>query len=88
MKTRAMRYPRVDKSVVVTLLTQDTGSLCAELCDCIVLILVGNSEIGAHVRSHLCYLISLKHLIRSEKVTNLILFFGNNYFYPCVRNMF
>ena len=30
-----------------------------------VLILDGNSELGAHVRSHLCYLICCRHLIRS-----------------------
>jgi len=29
-----------------------------------VLILDGNSEMGAHVRSNLCYLISFRHLIR------------------------
>ena len=37
-----------------------------------VLILDGNSEIGAHVWSNLCYLICLRHLIRSKTVTNLI----------------
>ena len=29
-----------------------------------VLILDGNPEIGAHVRSNLCYLICLRHLIK------------------------
>ena len=29
----------------------------------------GNSEIGAHVRINLCYLICLRHLIRSRVVT-------------------
>ena len=38
----------------------------------IELILDGNSEIGAHVRSILCYLIYLRHLIRSRKVTHRI----------------
>ena len=33
-------------------------------------ILDGNSEIGAHVRSNLCYLICLRRLIRSRAVTN------------------
>ena len=33
------------------------------------LILDGNSEIGAHVRSNLCYLIFLRHLLRSRTVT-------------------
>ena len=36
----------------------------------IVLILYGKSEIGAHVRSDLGYLICLSHLIRSRAVTN------------------
>ena len=31
-----------------------------------VLILDGNSDIGAHVKSNLWYLIGLKHLIRSH----------------------
>ena len=35
-----------------------------------VLIHDGNSEIGAHERSHFCCLISLKHLITSRVVTN------------------
>ena len=30
-----------------------------------VLIMDGNSEIGAHVRSNLCYLIFLRQLVRS-----------------------
>ena len=41
-----------------------------------VLILDGNLEIGVHcsvhVRSNLCHLICLRHLIRSRAVTNLI----------------
>ena len=32
----------------------------------------GNSEIGAHGRSNFCYLICLKHLIRSRAGINLI----------------
>ena len=35
-----------------------------------ILILDGISEIGARVRGNLCYLISLRHLIRSRAVTN------------------
>ena len=35
-----------------------------------VTILDGNLEIGAHVRSHLCYLICLRHLLGSTAVTN------------------
>ena len=37
-----------------------------------VLILDGNSEIGAHLSSNLCYLICVRHLFRSRAVTNLI----------------
>ena len=33
----------------------------------------GNPEIGAHVRSNLCYLICLRHLIRSRAVTRYFL---------------
>ena len=36
-----------------------------------VLNLDGNSEIGAHVRSNVCYLICLRHVIRSKAVTNV-----------------
>ena len=32
--------------------------------ECIVIILDGNSGIGAHVRRNLCYLICLRHFIR------------------------
>ena len=39
-----------------------------------VLILDGNSEIGAHVGSNICYLICLRHLIRSRVVSNSIYF--------------
>ena len=37
-----------------------------------VLKLDGDSEIGAQVRINLCYLICLRHLIRSRAVTNRI----------------
>ena len=36
-----------------------------------VLILDGHSDIGARVRSNLCYLICLGHLVRSRAFTNL-----------------
>ena len=39
-----------------------------------VLILDGISEMGAHVRSNLCYFICLRHEIRSRAVTNLSYF--------------
>ena len=37
-----------------------------------VLILYGNSDIGAHVRSKVCCWICLRHMVRSKAVTNLI----------------
>ena len=36
-----------------------------------VLILYGNSEIGAHVRTNFRYLICLRHMIRSKAVANM-----------------
>ena len=45
-----------------------------------VLILGGNSEIGAHSRRSLCYLICLRHLIRS-RVTNRIFFFRKDFIF-------
>ena len=45
---------------------------------CRVHILDGNSEIGAHVRSNLCYFICLRHLIRSRAVTYRIFFLRTN----------
>jgi len=46
-----------------------------------VLILNGNSEIGTHVKSNLCYLICLRHLIRSRVVTNRNLVFSLKRFF-------
>ena len=40
----------------------------------LVLILDGNPEIGANVRSNLSYLICSRHLIRSRNVTDRIFF--------------
>ena len=51
------------------------------------LILVGNSEICAHVRNNLCYLICLGHLIRSRADTNQIFFSEKAYFPSCVRSI-
>ena len=52
------------------------------------IILVCNSEIVAHVRSYLCYLICLRHWLRSRTVTKRIFFFSEMTFVPlCVRNM-
>ena len=39
-----------------------------------VLISVGNSEVGAHMKSNLCYLICLRYLIRSRAVLNRLIF--------------
>ena len=38
------------------------------------IIIDGNSEIGAHARSNLCYLNCLRHLIRLRAIKNLIFF--------------
>ena len=42
------------------------------------LILDGKSEIGAHVRSNLYYLINFRHLSKSRAVTNRIISFYKN----------
>ena len=41
----------------------------------------GNSEIGAHERSNFCYLIRLRHLIRSRSVTNRVVMLRKDLFY-------
>ena len=48
----------------------------------------GSSEIGTHVRSNLCYLISIGHLIMLTAVTDGIFCFKKTYFPACVRNLF
>ena len=53
-----------------------------------LLILDGNSEIGTHVTSNLCYLACLKYLIRSRAATKRIFFFRKDIFSLCARNMF
>ena len=45
-----------------------------------VLILDGNSKIGAHIRNTICYLICCRHLIRSRAITNLI--FSEKTYFP------
>ena len=45
-----------------------------------VVILGGNSGIGAHVRSYLCYLICSNHLVKSRAVTNLFFFLRKDLF--------
>ena len=46
-----------------------------------VIILDGNSDIGAHVRTNLCYLISSRHFIRSMQ--SQIFFFADLQFAIC-----
>ena len=53
-----------------------------------LLILDGISEIGAYVRSNLCYLICLRHLNRSREVTNSIFLSEKTYFPSCVHTIF
>ena len=48
-----------------------------------VLILEGNSEIGAHVMSNLCYLISLRLSMSSKAVSHWIFFSEKTYFPSC-----
>ena len=50
-----------------------------------VFLLDGNSVIGAHVESNLCYLKCLRHLIRSRAVINRMFFSKETYFPSCVR---
>ena len=46
----------------------------------------GNEELGLHARSNLCYLIFLRHSIRSRAGTNLIFFLSKKTYFPtCVR---
>ena len=46
----------------------------------VILISGGNSEIGGHIRSNLCYLICVRHLIRSRAVANRICCSKKTYF--------
>ena len=50
-------------------------------------ILDGNSDIGAHVRSNLCYLTCFRHFARSRAVPIRFFCSEKNYFSSCVRNM-
>ena len=54
----------------------------------VVLILDGNSKIGAHVRSNLPFLICLRHWIRSRGFMNRMFFSYKTCFSSCVRNIF
>ena len=55
------------------------------VCGLMVLILDGNCEIGAHVRSNLCYLTYLRTLISSRVGTNRIFLSEKTYIPSCVR---
>ena len=66
----------IDKSLIIT--TRVWG---------MVLILDGNPELGAQVRSNLVYLICLRHSIRSRAVTNQIFFSENAYFPSSVAHL-
>ena len=46
------------------------------------------SEIGADMMSNLCYLICVRHLMRSKSIPNRIFFFKNTYSPSYVRCMF
>ena len=48
-----------------------------------VLISDGSSEPGMHVRSNLCYLICLRHLIKLRTITNRIFSEKTNFFHAC-----
>ena len=52
-----------------------------------VLIINGNSEVGAHARSNLCNLIYLRHLTKLRAVTNSGSFHRKTYFYLNSRIM-
>ena len=45
-------------------------NLCCFVVRYIVFIIDGNSKIGVHVRTNLCYIICLRNLIRSRAATN------------------
>ena len=56
-------------------------TLAGSILRTMVLISDGNSEIGVHVRSNLCYLICSRDLLRQRAVTNRI-------FFPRKRSIF
>ena len=53
-----------------------------------VLILDGKPELGANVRSNLCYLICLGHFSKSTAVTIRIFYHEKTYFPSCMCNFF
>ena len=56
--------------------------------DFMLLILDGNSEIGAHLRNNLYYLIRLRHFNNSREFIIRDFFPENIYFAACMRNLF
>ena len=68
-------FPFPSSSILIYILLVISVKLKNECYSFGLMVLVisyDNSEVGAHVRSNLCYLICLKHLIRSRGVTNRI----------------
>ena len=68
-------------------LSRSIIDLESNIVPAMVLILDGNSEMGAHVRRNLCYLMCLMHLIRLRADTILISFFRSpkSHFYSFMR---
>ena len=58
-----------------------------KICLSQVLMLDGNSELVAYVNRNICYLICLRHLIRSREVTNGIFSSEKTNCPEYVRNM-
>ena len=49
---------------------------------------IGTPEIGSHKRSHLCYLICLRHLIKSIWLTNRLFFLRKDlFFFICEQHV-
>ena len=83
-----MAHSRIDLSVTKFPMIR-VKDMKPETAMTIALILDGSSELGVHVRSNLCWLICLKHLIRSRAVTDRTYIFSEKaYFHSCVRKMF
>ena len=79
----ATSYVIIDKTSWIFSTLNGQGAL--NIIKTMVLILEGNWEIDAHVRSNLCYSICLWHLIRLRAVTNRTFFslFENILFHAC-----
>ena len=82
-----MKIARLNRTGVFVTVNAGRLDIICEIDYPIVLILDGNSEIGAHVRSNLRYSICFKHFIESWSISNLILFSVKTYFPSYVRNL-